>query len=203
MKRPTPPLGDWHGPASRRPDGPDPEHQHRGGFHLPHHGGGAGAGPPALLLHPRPAVARRGAGDRAGLAGRGAPGQGRPLHARAGDGRRPGRDGRGLAAPGSALRHGLHHHDACARQARARDAGGQRSLLGAELSREAPGAAIPRTDAADHGGARPRDLARRGMATSSSSRSTATAVPGSSGSTPTTATSPRSGRSSPASTASR
>ena len=37
------------------------------------------------------------------------------------------------------------------------DAGGERSLLGAQLSREAPGAAVPRADAADDDRARPRD----------------------------------------------
>ena len=90
---------------------PDRADQHRRQFHLPDHGGGAGARAPAVLLHPRPARPRRGPGDRARLAGRGAAREGQPLHPRArGDGR-PRDAGRGLAAAGPAVRHGLYHHD--------------------------------------------------------------------------------------------
>ena len=181
--------------------------QHRRRFDLPHHGGGAGARASAVLLHPRPARLRRGAGDRARLAGRGAAREGRPLHASA---RRPTIDlaepGRGLAAAGPAVRHGLYHHHPYPRAHPPQDAGGQRPVLGAQLPREAAGARLSRADAADDDRARSRDAeglqgaARRHHPEAALRQRRRRAC---SGSTRTTATSPRSGSSSPASTASR
>ena len=57
--------------------------------------------------------------------------------------------GRGAAAPGSALRHGLHHHHASARAHPSEDAGGQRPGLGAQRAGKDLRHRIRRPDAAD------------------------------------------------------
>jgi glutathione synthase len=48
-----------------------------------------------------------------------------------------------LAAAGPALRHGLYHHDASAGDDPSEDAGGERSVLGAQLPGKAAGPALP------------------------------------------------------------
>ena len=148
------------------------------------------------LFHYTPdrlSLARR-QGFRAHRGNEGARREGQPLLARRAGPRRPLGDGRGAAAPGSALRHELHHHHAHPRAHPSEDAGGQRPGLGAQQPGEDLRHRIPRPDAgdADHqGSARGRRLSASSSATSSSSRSTAMAAPASSTCTRPTATSPR------------
>ena len=107
---------------------------------------------------------------------------------------RPVGDGRDPAAPGSALRHELHHHHAYPRAHPPEDAGRQRPGLGAQQPGKDLRHRISRPDAgnADHqGSARRSPPSARSSATSSSSRSTAMAAPASSICTRPTATSPR------------
>ena len=156
--------------------------------------GGAAARPPALPLHARPAVAARQQGVRAHRGDAAARREGQSLHARRAGAHRSVGDGRDPAAPGSALRHELHHHHAHPRAHPSEDAGGQRSGLGAQQPGKDLRHRIRRPDAgdADHqGSARRSPPSARSSATSSSSRSTAMAAPASSICTRPTAISPR------------
>ena len=114
--------------------------------------------------------------------------------------RRPRHVRRGAAAPGSALRHGLHHHHPSARAHPPEDAGGQRPGRGAQRAGKALRHRVSRSDAADADHPRPERDARtsaRSTATSSSSRSTAMAAPASSASPAATRISARCSRCSP------
>ena len=107
---------------------------------------------------------------------------------------RPRHDGRGADAPGSAVRHGLHHRHPPARAHPSEDAGGERPRRGAQRAGEAAGHALPRSDAADHDHLGPRGdpfIPRSNTRTSSSSRCSATAAPACSASSRTTRTWPR------------
>ena len=74
----------------------------------------------------------------------------RPLHVRRVIPDRPRHHGRGADAPGSAVRHGLHHRHPSARAHPSEDAGGERPRRGSQRAGEAAGDALPRSDAADH-----------------------------------------------------
>ena len=69
---------------------------------------------------------------------------------------RPRHHGRGADAPGSAVRHGLHHRHPPARAHPSEDAGGERPRRGAQRAGEAAGDALPRSDAAHHDHLGPR-----------------------------------------------
>ena len=118
----------------------------------------------------------------------------RPLHVRRVIPARPRHDGRGADAPGSAVRHGLHHRHPPARAYPSEDAGGERPRRGAQRAGEAAGHAFPRSDAAHHDHLGPRGdpfVPRSNTRTSSSSRCSATAAPACSASSRTTRTSRR------------
>ena len=96
---------------------------------------------------------------------------------------RPVRRRRRADAPGPALRHGLHHRDACAGAHPSEDPGGQRSGPCAQRAGEALRHRVQGPDAADadHLATAPRSTpSAPSTRTSSSSRSTAMAAPASS-----------------------
>ena len=131
----------------RGPDGPDRGHQHRRRLHLRPDAGGPAPRPLAVALRgpPHGAPRRR---QAPGRTPRGAPLRPRPpghrraqarrpLRVRRPCGTRPRHHGRGADAPGSAVRHGLHHRHPSAGAHPSEDAGGERPRRRAQCAGEA------------------------------------------------------------------